>query len=147
MSSRQSFAAVRRPTALDVSVQATIVDLIAEFLTRHGTAVVLVSHDLGVVRMIAGRALGMKGGEICEHATTQELFARPTHPYTRELLAAVPRFPRLRCTRAGSSAVDRYNRCFAPHPRPIVFPKGAGHVAPADESTTVATRPANWSRA
>ncbi|MBA3381749.1 MAG: ABC transporter ATP-binding protein, partial [Actinobacteria bacterium] len=78
-------------SALDVSVQATIIELIAELSARLGTAVVFVSHDLGVVRTIAGRAMVMKDGESCEQGDTEQLFIRPIHPYSQELLAAVPK--------------------------------------------------------
>jgi peptide/nickel transport system ATP-binding protein len=76
-------------SALDVSVQATIIELISELANAARTAVVFVSHDLGVIRTIAGRTLVMKDGEICEQAGTERLFAAPGHPYTRELLAAM----------------------------------------------------------
>ena len=81
-------------SALDVSVQATIIELIAELAARFGTAVVFVSHDLAVVRTIAGRALVMKNGEVCEEGETERLFVAPSHPYTRELLAAIPELDR-----------------------------------------------------
>jgi peptide/nickel transport system ATP-binding protein len=77
-------------SALDVSVQATILELIAELSERTQTAVVWVSHDLAVVRTIANRALVMRDGEVCEEGQTDELFAAARHPYTRELLAAIP---------------------------------------------------------
>jgi peptide/nickel transport system ATP-binding protein len=77
-------------SALDVSVQATIIELIAELSAGFGTAVVFVSHDLAVVRTIATRALVMRNGEVCEEGETERLFVAPTHPYTRELLAAIP---------------------------------------------------------
>jgi peptide/nickel transport system ATP-binding protein len=77
-------------SALDVSVQATIIELIAELAARFGTAVVFVSHDLAVVRTIASRALVMRNGEVCEEGETERLFLTPKHPYTRELLAAIP---------------------------------------------------------
>ena len=77
-------------SALDVSVQATILDLIAELTEQTETAVVWVSHDLAVVRTIANRALVMREGEVCEEGETDELFAAARHPYTRELLAAIP---------------------------------------------------------
>jgi peptide/nickel transport system ATP-binding protein len=77
-------------SALDVSVQATIIELIAELAARFGTAVVFVSHDLAVVRTIAGRAIVMRNGEICEEGETERLFLSPKHPYTQELLAAIP---------------------------------------------------------
>lgn len=81
-------------SALDVSVQATIIELIAELAARFGTAVVFVSHDLAVVRTIAGRALVMRNGEVCEEGETERLFVAPAHPYTRELLAAIPELDR-----------------------------------------------------
>ena len=77
-------------SALDVSVQATIIELIAELSAGFGTAVVIVSHDLAVVRTIATRALVMRNGEVCEEGDTERLFVAPGHPYTRELLAAIP---------------------------------------------------------
>jgi peptide/nickel transport system ATP-binding protein len=77
-------------SALDVSVQATIIELIAELSAEFGTAVVFVSHDLAVVRTIATRALVMRNGEVCERGETEQLFVSPSHPYTRELLAAIP---------------------------------------------------------
>jgi peptide/nickel transport system ATP-binding protein len=81
-------------SALDVSVQATIIELIAELAARFGTAVIFVSHDLAVVRTIAGRALVMRNGAVCEEGETEQLFVSPAHPYTRELLAAIPELDR-----------------------------------------------------
>ncbi len=77
-------------SALDVSVQATIIELIAKLSAHFGTAVVFVSHDLAVVRTIADRALVMKDGEVCESGSTELLFTAPAHPYTQELLSAIP---------------------------------------------------------
>jgi peptide/nickel transport system ATP-binding protein len=77
-------------SALDVSVQATILELIAELTEKTGTAVIWVSHDLAVVRTIAHRALVMREGEVCEEGETEDLFTAAQHPYTRELLAAIP---------------------------------------------------------
>jgi oligopeptide/dipeptide ABC transporter ATP-binding protein len=77
-------------SALDVSVQATIIELLDELATNSQTAVIFVTHDLAVVRTIASRALVMKDGVICETAEIERLFGRPQHPYTRELLGAVP---------------------------------------------------------
>ena len=77
-------------SALDVSVQATILELIADLAMQFETAVVFVSHDLAVVRTVATRALVMRNGEVCEEAEIEQLFAAPQHPYTRELLSAIP---------------------------------------------------------
>ncbi|HTE63273.1 MAG TPA: ABC transporter ATP-binding protein [Solirubrobacteraceae bacterium] len=76
-------------SALDVSVQAAILELIADLSERNGTAVVFVTHDLGVVRTVAHRTLVMRGGSVCESNETEALFTAPSHPYTRELLHSV----------------------------------------------------------
>ena len=77
-------------SALDVSVQATILELLAELAEKFETAVIFVSHDLAVVRTIATRALVMKDGEVREQGETERLFLSPQDPYTRELLSAIP---------------------------------------------------------
>jgi peptide/nickel transport system ATP-binding protein len=77
-------------SALDVSVQATILELLAELAEKFETAVIFVSHDLAVVRTIARRALVMKDGEVREQGETERLFLSPQDPYTRELLSAIP---------------------------------------------------------
>ena len=77
-------------TALDVTIQAQILDLILELQERLGTAVVLITHDLGVVAETAQRVIVMYGGKKVEEAAVDELFETPLHPYTQGLLAAVP---------------------------------------------------------
>ena len=77
-------------TALDVTIQAQILRLIRELQQEFGTAVVFITHDLGVVARIADRVAVMYAGEIIETAPVAELFARPTHPYTRGLLNCIP---------------------------------------------------------
>jgi len=78
-------------TALDVTIQAQILDLIRELQAALGTAVVLITHDLGVVAGTADRVAVMYAGRIVEEGTTDEVFANPLHPYTRGLLASMPR--------------------------------------------------------
>jgi peptide/nickel transport system ATP-binding protein len=78
-------------TGLDVTTEATILDLVAELKTRIGTAILFVTHNLGVVARICDRVVVMYAGEVVENAPVRELFANPGHPYTRGLLAAVPR--------------------------------------------------------
>ncbi|MCP2341133.1 ABC transporter ATP-binding protein [Actinomadura rupiterrae] len=78
-------------TALDVTVQAQIIDLLAELNRDIGTAVLLITHNLGVVARLCSRALVMRHGRIVESGPVDRLFAEPEHEYTRALLAAVPR--------------------------------------------------------
>lgn len=78
-------------TALDVTVQLSVLDLLRDVADRTGTAVVLITHDMGVVADIADRVVVMRAGQVVENAPVSELFAQPTHQYTKDLLAAVPR--------------------------------------------------------
>jgi len=78
-------------TALDATVQAQIVQLLRELQREHGTAIVMITHDLGVVAGLCDDVLVMYGGRVMEHASADDVFYRPTHPYTRGLLAALPR--------------------------------------------------------
>jgi peptide/nickel transport system ATP-binding protein len=78
-------------TALDVTIQAGILDLLGEIRDRLGTAIILITHNLGVVADIADRVLVMYAGRKAEEADVHDLFAGPQHPYTVSLLAAVPR--------------------------------------------------------
>ncbi|MEZ0165600.1 ABC transporter ATP-binding protein [Kineococcus sp. LSe6-4] len=77
-------------TALDVTVQAQILDLVARLQDEHGTGVVWITHDLGVVAGTADRVLVMYGGRCVEDGTVQEVFDAPAHPYTRGLLGSLP---------------------------------------------------------
>jgi len=78
-------------TALDVTVQDQILALFREIRDLMGCAVVLVTHDLGVVRRLCDRVVVMYAGHVVEQATVEELFAAPKHPYTRALIATLPR--------------------------------------------------------
>jgi microcin C transport system ATP-binding protein len=75
-------------TALDVTIQAQILELLAELKSREGMSLLFITHDLGIVRRIADRVCVMKDGEIVEQGPTEAIFAAPQHPYTRMLLAA-----------------------------------------------------------
>ncbi|HZM44965.1 MAG TPA: ABC transporter ATP-binding protein, partial [Burkholderiales bacterium] len=78
-------------TALDVTIQAQILDLMASLKAQTGAAIVLITHDLGVVAEMAQRVVVMYAGRKIEEAPVAALFARPRHPYTRGLLASIPR--------------------------------------------------------
>ena len=78
-------------TALDVTVQAQILDLLKDLADRNGSALVLITHDLGVVARYADRVVVMYAGRVVESAPAAELYARPSHPYTQGLMASVPR--------------------------------------------------------
>ena len=85
-------------TALDVTIQAQILDLMRDLQDKFGTAIVLITHDMGVVAENADRVVVMYAGRKVEEAPVNEIFARPLHPYTRGLIGAVPKL--------GSSLVE-----------------------------------------
>jgi oligopeptide/dipeptide ABC transporter ATP-binding protein len=91
-------------TALDVTTQAQILELIEQLAAQSGTAVLLITHDLGLVARHADQVNVMYAGRLVERAPVASLFATPAHPYTRALLAAVPRLDRPRGDT--SSAID-----------------------------------------
>ncbi len=77
-------------TALDVTIQRQILGLLKELRDRLGMAIILVTHDLGVIAETADRVMVLYGGQVMEEARVADLFANPQHPYTRGLLAAIP---------------------------------------------------------
>jgi peptide/nickel transport system ATP-binding protein len=77
-------------SALDVSVQAQLLNLLQDLQDEYRMSYVFISHDLAVVRYMADEVMVMRGGEVVELANSDELYARPAHPYTRELLSAMP---------------------------------------------------------
>jgi peptide/nickel transport system ATP-binding protein len=81
-------------TALDVTLQAQILDLMRELKAESGAAIILITHDLGVVAEVCDEVAVMYAGEIVERATVDELFANPQHPYTVGLLGSIPRLDR-----------------------------------------------------
>jgi len=78
-------------TALDVTVQAEVLDLMRSLKDRLNSAILLITHDMGVVADMADEILVMKDGHTVEHGTADQIFNRPVHPYTQQLLAAVPK--------------------------------------------------------
>lgn len=77
-------------TALDVTIQAQIMELIRDMNRKMGTAVLLISHDLGVIRQMCSRVYIMYAGRVVESGETQEVLAHPLHPYTKGLIASIP---------------------------------------------------------
>ncbi|WP_145632080.1 ABC transporter ATP-binding protein [Neorhizobium alkalisoli] len=95
-------------TALDVTIQAQILDLLALTQRETGMALVLISHDLGVVSQVCDRVAVMYAGRVVEEAKVEELFDRPAHPYTRGLIGSLPYIdgPRQRLTAIGGTVPD-----------------------------------------
>ena len=87
-------------TALDVTVQGEVLELLRDLQREHGTSVILITHDMGVVAEMADRVIIMRHGRMVEQGRAADIFARPQADYTRELLAAVPRI------RGGRNAID-----------------------------------------
>jgi peptide/nickel transport system ATP-binding protein len=102
-------------TALDVTVQAEILDLMRNLRHRLNSAIVLITHDMGVVADLADKIIVMKDGLIVEAAPIQQLFDNPQHPYTKQLLAAVPRLG------VGDTAVtDTFVKAEEAHAEPVL---------------------------
>jgi oligopeptide/dipeptide ABC transporter ATP-binding protein len=132
-------------TALDVTIQAQILELLAELQARVGMSVLLITHDLGVIAEVATRVIVMYAGEVVEEAPVQELFSAAHHPYAEGLLSAMPRMgeERERLTvipgtvppptrwPAGCRFHDRcpyaWERCATEHPP--LYQIGNGHVS------------------
>jgi len=93
-------------TALDVTIQAQILELLRELQRHAGAAILLITHDLGVVAELADAVVVMYAGRSVEQAPVDALFARPRHPYTRGLLAAVPRLGASRAADGGGRLVE-----------------------------------------
>ena len=89
-------------TALDVTIQAQVLDLMAELGRETGTAIILVTHDLGVVARMCDRVVVLYGGRIMEEGQAEALFAAPHHPYSQGLLAATPRLSDALTSRLGT---------------------------------------------
>ncbi|GAA1011146.1 ABC transporter ATP-binding protein [Acrocarpospora pleiomorpha] len=90
-------------SALDVSIQAQVLDLLVDLRNRLGTALLFISHDLGVVHHLSDRVLVLKDGRVVEEGRAEDVFARPRHPYTRQLLESLPMQPASRQSRKGRS--------------------------------------------
>jgi len=132
-------------TALDVTIQAQIMELLRELKQEFGMAVLLITHDLGVVAHFAERVLVMYAGKIVEQGSVRDIFKRASHPYTQALLAALPdplkpgkrleaipgRVPSPAMLPAGCAFCPRCAHAFEPCPgqQPPLFEVGDGHRA------------------
>jgi peptide/nickel transport system ATP-binding protein len=132
-------------TALDVSVQAQIIAVLKRLCRDHGTAVMLITHDMGVIAETADRVAVMYAGRIVEIGPVREVVKSPLHPYTVGLMGSIPRpdadvarlaqipgsMPRLTAIPTGCAFHPRCPRAFAPCPveRPHLRPHGGAHVA------------------
>lgn len=133
-------------TALDVTVQAQIVALLRQLQQDHGTSIIMVTHDLGLVAGLSDQVMVMYGGRVMEHAQADDIFYNTRHPYTRALLESVPRLehaddalvaipgmpPSLRNMPAGCPFAPRCakadNACQHPAPLQVVALSAADHV-------------------
>jgi peptide/nickel transport system ATP-binding protein len=138
-------------TALDVTIQAQILELIVELQHEFGTAVILITHDLGVVAETARRVIVMYAGRKVEEASVGELFARPLHPYTVGLLASIPRLDLLRG--AARADTDRLQEIPGIVPALFALPPGCAFAARCSKATDICRterpvyeekRPAHW---
>ncbi len=140
-------------TALDVTVQAQVLDLIRELQERLGTAVILITHDLAVVAETAQRVIVMYAGRKVEETTVEALFADARHPYTRGLLASLPRLGANASASASDSAMARLAEIPGIVPPITEVPSGcafAPRCAQATDQCTAsqppleAKRPGHW---
>ena len=122
-------------TALDVTIQAQILELILELQREFGTAVILITHDLGVVAETARRVIVMYAGRKVEEAAVGELFAQPLHPYTQGLLASIPRLDLLRG--ADRNDTDRLQEIPGIVPALFALPKGCAFAARCPKVTDI----------
>ena len=102
-------------TALDVTIQAQILELISELQQKFSMAVQFITHDLGVISEVADRVVVMYAGTVCEIATTEQIFSRPHHPYTIGLMESIPRMGQKR---------DRLVTIPGSVPSPLKIPEG-----------------------
>jgi len=125
-------------TALDATVQAGILDLLRGLRRELGMAVLLITHDLGVVSDICERVVVMYAGRVAETGAAEAIFARPSHPYTRALLAAIPRL---------EGPIGPLPAIGGVVPAPFDFPHGCrfaprcAHAVPACDAAPPALRP------
>ena len=126
-------------TALDVTIQAQIIELVRDLRQKLGMAIVWITHDLGVIAGIADRVMVMYGGQVVEHGTVAEVFADPRHPYTRALLETIPRLAGQRSARL--KVIEGQPPMLAESPSSCPFMARCGHAMPRCARENPARRP------
>lgn len=119
-------------SALDVAIQAQILNLLRKLQDEFGLAYIFISHDLGVVQFICDDVAVMYLGQVVEYATRQELFAAPRHPYTKALLASAPSLERRK-----SKGYSRGAAVAGDPPSPVNLPKGCAFAGRCDLATDI----------
>ena len=123
-------------TALDVTIQAQILELMKRLQRDHGSSIILITHDMGVVAELADRVVVMYAGSVVEEGPRSDVFRDPQHPYTWGLLGSMPRIDRPRAAPARRDSRARRRRCSR-------RPRAAGsRRAARTASSSAATRPA-----
>ncbi|HWR31392.1 MAG TPA: ABC transporter ATP-binding protein [Negativicutes bacterium] len=115
-------------TALDVTIQAQIIDLMVELKRKLNTAIILITHDMGVVAKMADNIMVMYAGKVMEYGTARQIFKNPLHPYTQGLLASMPRLDK---------DCDRLATIEGTVPTPAMMPKGCRFCARCTQAMTV----------
>ena len=123
-------------TALDVTIQAQILDLIAELKSELGMAVMLITHAMGVVAEVAQRVVVMYAGKVVEEASVEALFANPRHPYTQGLIRSIPRIDLAATHRARLEAIPGTVPKLIDPPEGCRFAGRCQHVTPACRAST-----------
>lgn len=128
-------------TALDVTVQAQILDLLADIQKEMGLAILLITHDLAVVKNVADYVALMRAGEIVETVDAASFFASPRHPYARQLLAAIPTFAKRGQVLAAGSTSTTMEQPLPSEPRRHKAAAAGGETVLAVDGLSVAYRP------
>lgn len=115
-------------TALDVTIQAQILRLLCDLQKKAGAAIILITHDLGIVAQIAQNVMVMYAGEAVEYADVRSIYADPLHPYTRGLLQSIPKMDETRDTLYNIPGMV---------PNPLEYPKGCRFCPRCDRATAI----------
>jgi oligopeptide/dipeptide ABC transporter ATP-binding protein len=138
-------------TALDVTVQAQVLDLLEDLREQHAMALIIITHDMGVVAEVADEVAVMYAGQIVEHAVGEDLFDRPEHPYTEALLGALPELEGENIREGRLVAIPGRPPDLIDPPEACRFAERCPYAGPHDTCATVepqlrAIRPGHWVR-